>query len=201
MKEKITKQAILSVSRDIVNQEGYDALTLARVAKALKIKTPSLYNHISGLKDLRKELALDALKQLNYEVTQSAVGRSGDGALKAIGFAFIHFMRENPGLYAATLIAPDLQDPDIDQESSAIVAIIIKVLEPYHFGNVRAIHFVRGLRALAHGFSTLEYQGGFQIEVPLDDSISVAFDTFIKGLMAMNEAPGKENQKTENHSA
>lgn len=200
MKGKITRQAILRVSRDIVNREGYDALTLAQVASALKIKTPSLYNHLSGLNDLKKELALDALRKLNQEVTQSAVGRSGEVALKAIGFAFIHFMRENPGLYASTLIAPDLQDPDIDQESSAIVSILLKVLEPYHFSEEKAIHLVRGLRALAHGFSTLERQGGFQIKVPLDDSISVAFDTFIKGMMAMSEAPGKENQETENHS-
>lgn len=199
MKEKITRQAILRVSRDIVNQKGYDALTLARVANALKIKTPSLYNHLSGLNDLKKGLALDALRQLNQEVTQSAVGRSGDGALKAIGLAFIHFMRENPGLYAATLIAPDLNDPDIDQKSSAIVSIILQVLEPYHFGEEKAIHLVRGLRALAHGFSTLERQGGFQIKVPLDDSISIAFDTFIKGMMAMNETSGEEKQETVNH--
>jgi Transcriptional regulator len=192
VREKITRQAILRVSRDIVNREGYDLLTLARVANALKIKTPSLYNHISSLNDLRRELALYALRQLNHEVMQAAVGRAGDVALKAIGFAFIHFMRENPGLYAATLIAPDLQDPDIDQASSAIVAIILKVLEPYHFGEEKAIHLVRGLRALAHGFSTLERQGGFQIKVPLEDSISVAFDTFIKGMMAMNEQPDKE---------
>lgn len=194
MKQKITRQSILRVSRDIVNREGYDALTLARVANVLKIKTPSLYNHLSGLDDLRKELALDALRKLNKRVTQSAVGRSGDEALKAIGFAFIHFMKENPGLYGATLIALDLQDPDIERESSAIVSIILKVLEPYHFGKEKAIHLVRGLRALAHGFSTLEHQGGFQIKVPLEDSISIAFDTFIKGMMTMNETLGVRNR-------
>ncbi|MFX3618028.1 MAG: TetR/AcrR family transcriptional regulator [Sporolactobacillus sp.] len=194
MKEKITKLEILRVSRDIVNQGGYEALTLAMVAKSLKIKTPSLYNHISGLNDLRKELALYALEELNHEVMQSAVGRSGDKALKAIGLTFIHFMRENPGLYAATLIAPDLQDTEIDQASSALVGIILKVLEPYHLSKDRAIHLVRGLRALAHGFSTLERQGGFNIDVPLDDSISLAFDTFIKGMMAMNEQPDKEKR-------
>jgi AcrR family transcriptional regulator len=200
VKQKITRQSILRVSRDIVNREGYDALTLARVANVLKIKTPSLYNHLSGLDDLRKELALDALRKLNKRVTQSAVGRSGDEALKAIGFAFIHFMKENPGLYGATLIALDLQDPDIERESSAIVSIILKVLEPYHFGKEKAIHLVRGLRALAHGFSTLEHQGGFQIKVPLEDSISIAFDTFIKGMMTLNETPGRKKQETGNHS-
>lgn len=96
-------------------------------------------------------------------------------------------MRENPDLYEATLIAPNLQDPDIDQASSAIVSILLRVLEPYHFSEQKAIHLVRGLRALAHGFSTLERLGGFHIQVPLKDSISIAFDTFIKGMMAINE--------------
>lgn len=195
MKERITRSAILQVGRDLVNREGYDALTLARVANVLKIKTPSLYNHISSLNDLKKELALDALRRLNREVTQSAVGLSGDRALRAIGFAFIHFMRENPGLYAATLVAPNLQDPEIEQASSAIVSILLKVLEPYHFSEQKAIHLARGLRALAHGFSTLERQGGFQIKVPLEDSIAIAFDTFIKGMMTMNETTGKEKAK------
>lgn len=192
MKEKISRPVILQVSKELVNRDGFHALTLTRVADALKIKTPSLYNHISSLNDLKKELALDALSQLNHEVVQSAIGKSGNEALKAIGLTFIHFMRENPGLYAATLIAPDQKESDVEQASSAIVSILLKVLEPYHFSEEKAIHLVRGLRALAHGFSTLERQGGFHIQVPLNESISIAFDTFIKGMMAMDETCVKE---------
>ncbi|GGL60766.1 TetR/AcrR family transcriptional regulator [Sporolactobacillus putidus] len=184
MREKVTRQAILQISEKIVNQEGYEALTLARVAKALEIKTPSLYNHISSLNDLRKALALHALKQLYHEIMTAAVGKSGEEALKAIGFAYIHLMKDNPGLYSATLSALDPQDTEINQMSSDTIAIILRVLEPYHLSEEKAIHFVRGLRALSYGFSTLERQGGFNIDVPLNESISIAFDIFIKGMIA-----------------
>ncbi|WP_100487765.1 TetR/AcrR family transcriptional regulator [Sporolactobacillus pectinivorans] len=184
MRAKVTRQAILQVSEKIVNQEGYEALTLAKVAKTLEIKTPSLYNHISNLNDLRKELTLHALKQLDHEIMTAAVGKSGEEALKAIGFAYIYFMKDNPGLYGVVSSAPDPQDTKIDRVSSDIIATILRVLEPYHLSEEKAIHFVRGLRALSHGFSTLERQGGFNIDVPLNESISIAFDTFIKGMFA-----------------
>ncbi|WP_332237619.1 TetR/AcrR family transcriptional regulator [Sporolactobacillus sp. KGMB 08714] len=187
MREKVTRQTILQVSEEIVNQEGYENLTLAKVAKALEIKTPSLYNHISSLNDLRKALTLRALKRFNHQIMTAAVGRSGEEALKAIGFAYIHFMKDNPGLYGTTLNMLDSQDTEIDQAGSDVIAIILRVLEPYHLSKEQAIHFVRGLRALSHGFGTLERQGGFNIDVPLDQSISIAFDIFIKGMVALSK--------------
>ncbi|MDN3956389.1 TetR/AcrR family transcriptional regulator [Sporolactobacillus laevolacticus] len=183
MREKITRQAILQVSEEIVNQEGYESLTLAKLAKALKIKTPSLYNHISNLNDLRNELAVHALKQLSHQIMMSAVGKAGDVALKSIGLADIHFMSENPGLYDAMLRAPDPQNEEIEKISSEIISMLLRVLEPYHLSEENAIHIIRGLRALSHGFNTLERRGGFNMNVPLEDSISVAFDTFIKGMI------------------
>lgn len=183
MREKVTKQAILQVSTKIVNQQGFEALTLAKVAKALKIKTPSLYNHLSGLKELRYVLTLDALNQLKHAITSAAVGSSGEKALKAIGLAQIQFMRENPGLYELTISIPDSCDPQIAQVSSEIISIFLRVLEPYHLSEASAIHFVRGLRALSHGFSTLERQGGFNMNIPLEKSIDLAFDTLIRGLI------------------
>ena len=41
-------------------RDGIDAVTLASVAAALGVRSPSLYNHIAGLDGLRRELALHA---------------------------------------------------------------------------------------------------------------------------------------------
>jgi hypothetical protein len=45
-----------------------------------------------------------------------------------------------------------------------------------------AIHALRGLRSLVHGFATLEISGGFGIPLDLDESFSRLVDLFITGL-------------------
>ncbi|MCI1883143.1 MAG: WHG domain-containing protein [Sporolactobacillus sp.] len=182
MKEKITKQRIIQVSEQILDQDGYETLTLAKVANALEIKTPSLYNHISGLNELRIELKHRALQLLKDRIMKASVGRSGKEALRAIGFAYIHLMNKRPGLFAAALSRAGLHDRAIEKEATAIIDIILRVLEPYHLSEEKAIHFVRGLRALAYGFSALAQQGGFNIDIPLKQSIAIAFDTYSQGL-------------------
>ncbi|UZW64906.1 TetR family transcriptional regulator [Priestia flexa] len=54
----INLSTILQASLSLIAEEGHDNLTLGKLAKALNIKTPSLYNHIANLADLRQHLAI-----------------------------------------------------------------------------------------------------------------------------------------------
>jgi hypothetical protein len=45
-----------------------------------------------------------------------------------------------------------------------------------------AIHAVRALRSLVHGFATLEVSGGFGIPLDLDESFHRLVDLFIAGI-------------------
>lgn len=184
MRIKVTKETIIQASEKLIRQDGYEALTLAGIAKALNIKTPSLYNHISSLNDLKQNLALYAVKHLKHAVTVSAIGKSGADALKSISFAVVYFMRDHPEWHEMILSAPDPLEKAFSAASSEIIAVFFKVLEPYKFSEEKAIHIVRGLRALSQGFVSLERRRGFNLDVSLDDSISLAFDIFIKGMLA-----------------
>ena len=61
----IDKDAVVRAAAKIADDHGWDALTLARVAKKLRVRSPSLYNHVGGLEGLRRELKLLALRDLN----------------------------------------------------------------------------------------------------------------------------------------
>jgi AcrR family transcriptional regulator len=173
---------ILQTATEIADKDGLDAVTLATLAKKLGIRPPSLYNHIEGLHGLRKQLAVYGLEQLYKTMAQAAIGRSGDDAVHALGNAYVTFARTHPGLYEATLQAPDPQDTDLQRASQEIVSLTLRVLHAYDLDDETALHAVRGLRSMFHGFASLEQKGGFGL--PLDHDVTLRFliDTFLTGI-------------------
>ena len=53
----ITKNDIIRASINILNRDGVSGLSMRTIAKELKIKAASLYNHISGKTELYNEIA------------------------------------------------------------------------------------------------------------------------------------------------
>ena len=53
------------------------------MAAAAGVRTPSLYDHVESLDDVRRRVALLALRDLADALRDAAVGRAGDDALAA----------------------------------------------------------------------------------------------------------------------
>jgi AcrR family transcriptional regulator len=173
---------ILEAAADIANELGMQEVTLANLAKKLNIRPPSLYNHFEGLPGLRKKLAIYGLEKLYHDLTMAAIGVSGTEALLSISRAYIHFARKYPGLYEATLMAPDPEEVEVQQAGAKIVQLSVQVLQPFQLEGDLALHAVRGLRSILHGFSSLEQRGGFKLSLNLDESVDIVIMAFIKGL-------------------
>lgn len=173
---------ILEAAGELANEQGMQEVTLANLAKKLNIRPPSLYNHFEGLPGLRKKLAIYGLNKLYEEMTQAAVGVSGTEAILAISRAYVNFARKNPGIYEATLMAPEPGDSDVQQAGSKIVDLSVRVLQAYHMEGDMALHAVRGFRSILHGFSSLEQSGGFKMALDLDESLEIIIKAFIEGI-------------------
>jgi len=152
--------AVLRAAAELADQRGFDSVTLASLSRKLSIRPPSLYNHVDGLGDLRKKLAVYGLRQLHDALSRAALGWSGDDAVRALGEAYITFARRRPGLYEATLRAPDPRDPEVQRAGKKITDLVVRVLSAYGLEKEAALHTVRGLRSLLHGFASLEQNGG-----------------------------------------
>lgn len=169
-------------------------VTLAEIAVRLGVRTPSLYNHIDGQQELRRELALFGLAELRAHLAEAAIGKAGDDALDAIAHAYRAFAKERPGLYRALQRAPAPGDEEHEVASDAVLAVLRIVLEPYGLSPQEQIHTIRALRSLAHGFVSLELAGGFGLPVDLDESYRRLLDLFLLGLHRQTEgrdAPGR----------
>ncbi|HWI71186.1 MAG TPA: WHG domain-containing protein [Baekduia sp.] len=164
---------VVAAAAGIADAEGLDAVTLARVAAALGVKSPSLYNHVEGRDGLLRGVALLGLDELAASLRAAAVGRSGTDGLQATAQAYRDFVKEHPGRYAAGAVtAPLPGDTAHLAAASAVLDVMTSVLRAWHLSDDDTIHAVRAIRAAVHGFTTLETSGGFGIPLDLDTSFT-----------------------------
>lgn len=170
MRRGLSRDDVVDAAVRVADRGGLERLTLAAVAAELGIRTPSLYNHVSGLPGLRRELAVRGLHELAERLRDAAVGRSGDDALAPIAVAYRDFARERPGLYQALQAAPDADDPERLAAAATVVELFLRVLRGYGLEDEEAIHATRFVRSALHGFADLERVGGFGIDLDVADS-------------------------------
>lgn len=180
----VDRARVVEVATALADEVGLENLALAQVAERLRIKLPSLYNHVAGLAGLRRELALAGGRQLAERMGRAAIGKSEDAAVFAVAEAYRAFVLEHPGLYAGLVRAPAPGDQELGQAGQAIIDIVLLVLEPYGLGQSGAIHAVRGLRSIVHGFATLEMAGGFGMPLDRDESFARLLRAYVAGLRA-----------------
>jgi AcrR family transcriptional regulator len=175
-------ETIIEAAADIADQFGAEEVTLATLAKRLNIRPPSLYNHVDGLPGLRKELAIFGLNKLYVELAATAGDLKGEKAIIELSKTYINFARNHPGLYEATLMAPDTKDQDVQAAGGKIIDLTLHVLRDYDLQGDSALHAVRGLRSILHGFSSLEQRGGLELSLDLDVSLMLIIKAFLAGI-------------------
>jgi AcrR family transcriptional regulator len=184
-RSNLTKQTVVQAAADLINTEGPEALSLGRLAKELGIRTPSLYNHVDGLPGLMRELSILNARNLADRISEAAIGQSGPDAVRAIMQAMRIYIKEYPGLYLSTVRASGTQpeaNSELEQEEARSVKAGMAVMASFGLEGEAAVHALRGLRSLVHGFATLEISGGFGIPLDLDGSFDRLVGLFIAGL-------------------
>jgi len=178
----LSTAAVVAAAAEIADSEGLDRLTLARIAATAGVRTPSLYNHVESLDDVRRRVALLALRDLADALRDAAVGRAGDDALAAMADAYRAYARRHPGRYAATQRAPAAGDEEMRTAAAGAVDVVLAILRGYGLEGDDAIHAARAVRSALHGFVALETGGGFGIPVDLDESYARMVRALARGL-------------------
>lgn len=177
--------SVVKAAADLANAEGIDALTLNRLAGELGVQTPSLYNHVNGLPGLYRELALLCTREIGERMSNAAVGKSGADALMAVAQTYRDYIKASPGVYMASLRLPQAQtakDAELTAAEDHVVAIVVAVIASFGLSGDDALHAVRGLRSVVHGFATLEIAGGFGLPLDCDESFRRLVNTLVRGL-------------------
>jgi AcrR family transcriptional regulator len=181
----LDREKVIRGAAEIVHAEGVQALTIQRLASALAVQPSSLYNHISGMEDLWRALALMNTRTLGERLTEAVLGRSGPGAVMALAQAYRAFVQESPALYQASLRASGTQplpDPELQAAEEHALRAVLALMESFALCGEDAIHAVRALRSAIHGFATLEAAGGFGLQIDLDESFHRLIEILIRGM-------------------
>ena len=164
----VTHDRIVAEAAILIDEVGLERLTLAAIAQRFGVTLPSLYKHVDGLDALKRDLAVHGLRELTAALSAAAVGRARSEALHAIADAYRDYAGTHPGLSAAAVRAPDADDAEHVAASEAAYVVLLAVLDGYGIAGEDAVDAVRSLRAVMHGFVTLEAAGGFGMPQSVD---------------------------------
>lgn len=185
-KRGLSQETILKTAVELVDQEGFESLTLAGLSKKLNIQPPSLYNHVKGLDGVKQMLAVHGLRELYKVLADATIGRAGEEAVLELARAYLTFSRKHPGIYECIMKAPGEGEHELNSAAKDLVNLIQKVFYFYKLDEASSIHAIRSLRSLIHGFASLERIGGFGIPIGIDESLDYALRTFLNGLEKNN---------------
>lgn len=170
----------------LLDSAGPEGVTLAAVAAATGVATPSLYKHIDGLDSLRRLIAVRSINDLADQLTRAVLGRSQDDALQAFMIAYRAYALAHPNRYAALPQQP-VPDADLSAAGARVIDVIVAVLRGYGLQGHDVIHAARSVRAAVHGFASLQTAGAFQLAEDLDTSYDLLIGMVTTGLSALRK--------------
>lgn len=187
----LSHDAVVRLAVEVVDAggpTGFTDLTLAKVATKAGVAAPSLYKHVGSLADLRRDVAIVAVREVAAAAAAATVGRAGADALQALADAWRTYALDHPGRYAATQIGPDPDDPaaaPLRDAAADSIQVVIAVLRGFGLPDARVIDAVRAVRAGVHGFVALELGGGFRMREDVDQSFAVLVEMLVAGVTAL----------------
>src|SRR2546422_5950748 len=94
------RQAILTAARDIAAREGWQAVTIRKVAEAIEYTPPIIYEHFASKEALLLELLREGFRQVGQLIqTTQARGGSPEHVLVQVALAYWRFAFTSPELY------------------------------------------------------------------------------------------------------
>ena len=182
-KRNLTKEKVMKAAVLLADEIGFNQITFQKIAEKLGIKYPSLYNHFANMDDLKIKITIYLLNNLNLNLMQRLIGKSGEAAIREFAYAYRDFALENKTAYGVYMNVPRTQDDDVKHLADGINVIIRNILSYYIKNESLVIHKSRELRSLLHGFVSLSAHGYFRNPVNLEKSFQMMIDDYIASVL------------------
>lgn len=184
-KNNINDELIIKMAADLSNKIGLENLSLKIIAEELNIKPPSLYNHISGLDDIKEKLMIYGWKQVEKNAIEAAVGVSGYEALKNSCYEFYNYAINNKGVFTAMLWYNKYDNDEKENATTKLFDMLFKILKPLNISNDNINHIIRTLRSFLEGFSLLVNNNAFGNPVSIKESFDISLEIIINGIKTL----------------
>ncbi len=173
--------AITDAVRALIERDGVEALSLAKVAGALNITAPALYRHFANKTALLRAVNTHTLHSLMHALevaTPPDLPPQEQMFLKAL--AYRDHALAHPTTYSL-LFSTAQPDAQPDAAASERLALPLQALMADLSGDENALTALRGLLALLHGFVSLEIAGQFRRGGDLGEAFTQALAVYLAG--------------------
>jgi AcrR family transcriptional regulator len=188
----LSTERLVQLAIDQVDEHGYEALTLSKLADAAGVRQPSLYKHVSNVAHLQQLLAVAAGKRLSDALTNTPIHT--ERPIEALLQAYRTFAAQHPGLHAAITRAPQPDDTDLHAALSVTYEVLCGMLATYGVSDERSMPAATAVHAALYGFAELERLQG------QDNSHDAAHAFFVElldaGLRNMDAGAGRRQPTT-----
>ncbi len=154
------EQRIVAAARAIAEREGWEAVTVRRLAEEIEYSQPVLYSHFENRTAIVAAVAVEGFGEI-AEVLRRATGKAGGAAeaVEAVAQAYLDFALGHAALYEAMFVLPtELRFAEAETRAELRVAFeaLAAVVAPFcEDTEVAAETFWAAL----HGLAELERSG------------------------------------------
>ena len=156
------RHALIEAAFAHVDREGGDSLSLAQLAKALKVSQPAPYRHFADRGALLAAVAERGFREFTARLEQAAAAGRKAGVLSRMAHAYVEFGTTRQGIYRLMFASPVLLDAAPDGELATVARdsflLLVKAVDNLHDERERMQRATRIWVGL-HGVVMLSNQG------------------------------------------
>jgi AcrR family transcriptional regulator len=197
------RRKILDAARDLFMAEGYERVTMRRIAEAIEYSPTAIYNHFQDKDALLQSLCEDEFSRLLALLSTEAPPRSGVARIRQLGLAYARFGLGYPNHYrfmfmAAAAFGREHEPSAAGRQAFGLVrAAVKKAIDAGEFrkGDVDAVaqvlwSSIHGAVALLITYRPEQFPG-----VPAKpDLVERVVENGIRGFLAQNQKPGRKGK-------
>ncbi len=155
---KTDSEAILRAALEIIETEGWAALSMRELARRLGLRASSLYHHFPDRNAIELALGAKAASSLLLALKSASTGLKSKAKIHALAIAYADFAKQNRALY--DLIASVPSSTATDPEGKALWNLLLDAVAELT-RDKDDIAAVASLWAFLHGYVALEAAGKF----------------------------------------
>ena len=187
---RTSRSDIIAAARDLLEDGGLDAVSMAAVAARVGVRPPSLYKHFGDRDALIGAVATQASVELGDACTAAveSAGPDPTARLQALAIAYrvraVAHPRATALLFAG--IAPAATPTPESQTEAArpVLDVVASIVGP-----ARALSAARVLTAFAHGVTSMEAAGAFRFGGDVDEAYRFGVAVLTAGLEREGATP------------
>jgi len=190
------REQILAAARRIVLDEGFDELTMRKIADAIEYSPATIYLYFENREAIGRQLCAEVFEHLVSYMTSVAGIEDPLERLKALGRSYARFGLENPKEYKLLFMTDsaymgalfgdimDRKDPNDPGERAFqfLVDTVQAAIDSGAIGGGDAVLIAEMAWTGVHGIVSLALTCRTVIESPIEELVDLTCETLVRGL-------------------